>query len=269
MLILVGELINTSRPQVKEAVEKKDQALIRELARRQHEAGATYIDVNCGNMIKNELDVMAWLVNVVQDEVPTPLCIDSPNAEALGVGLALCKNGTPMINSISDEDERYETVLPLIKRYHAKAVVLCMDSTGMPETADDRMKVVNQLYQKLTKEGIPDDHLYFDPLVKPISSVATAGTEVLNTITITSIKTLYPQVHFMCGLSNISYGLPNRSLLNRLFVVQTMALGMDGYVLDPTNPKMMRDITASITLLGQDKFCGKYIKAYKKGLLAE
>ncbi len=267
MLTLVGELINTSRPQVKEAVEKKDEALIRSLAQKQDEAGATYIDINCGNMVKNELEVMAWLVNIVQDEVSTPLCIDSPNAEALDVGLSLCQNGTPMINSISDEAERYEAVLPLIKKYHAKAVVLCMDSTGMPETADDRMKVVTHLYQKLTNEGIPDNNLYFDPLVKPISSVMTAGTEVLDTIK--SIKSIYPNVHFMCGLSNISFGLPNRSLLNRLFVVQTMALGMDGYVLDPTNLRMMRDIIASNTLLGQDKFCSQYIKSYKKGLLAE
>jgi len=265
MLTIVGELINTSRPAVKEAVINKDEAYIRELARNQEKLGATYIDVNCGNMIKNEEETVAWLVNIVQDEVDIPLCIDSPSAKALEVGLSLCKNGRPMINSISDEDERYDAVLPLIKKYNAKIVVLCMDSTGMPVTADDRMKVVKNLYTKLAKEGIADDDMYFDPLVKPVSSVGTAGQEVLNTVK--KIKEDYPEVHFMCGLSNISYGLPNRSILNRLFVVQTMTMGMDGYVLDPTNTKMMAGIITSTVTLGLDSYCGKYIKAHRKGLL--
>lgn len=265
MLTIVGELINTSRPQVKEAVEKRDASFIRALAGMQESAGATYIDVNCGNLVKNEPEMMEWLVNTVQNEVKLPLCIDSPNAKALDAGLALCKNGIPMVNSISDEMERYDTVLPLIKKYHAKVVVLCMDNTGMPNTVDDRMKVVHNLYHKLKKEGLADEDMYFDPLVKPISSVATAGIEVLETIR--QIKNYYPKVHFMCGLSNISYGLPNRSILNRLFVVQTMAMGMDGYVLDPTNQKIMADITTSTALLGRDAYCGKYIKAHRKGKL--
>ena len=265
MLTIVGELINTSRKAVKEAVMNQDKAYICDLAAKQARAGATYIDVNCGNMINNEEETMEWLVNSIQDEVDLPLCIDSPSATALDVGLALCKNGRPMINSISDEDERYDSVLPLIKKYDAKIVVLCMDSTGMPVTADDRIKVVQNLHDKLSKEGIFDDDMYFDPLVKPVSSVGTAGIEVLDTIK--KIKTDYPDVHFMCGLSNISYGLPIRGILNRLFVVQTMTLGMDGYVLDPTNLNTMADIVTSKALLGLDNYCGGYIKAHRHGLL--
>lgn len=265
MLTIVGELINTSRAAVKEAVINKDEAYIRELASKQAKSGATYIDVNCGNMINIEEETMKWLVNIVQDEVDIPLCIDSPSAEVLEIGLSLCKNGRPMINSISDEDERYAAVLPLIKKYNAKVVVLCMDSTGMPNTSEDRMKVVRNLHAKLSKEGVADEDMYFDPLVKPVSSVATAGAEVLDTVK--KIKEDYPDVHFMCGLSNISYGLPNRSILNRLFVVQTMTVGMDGYVLDPTNTQMMAGIIASTATLGLDSYCGKYIKAHRKGLL--
>ncbi|MDD4691648.1 MAG: methyltetrahydrofolate cobalamin methyltransferase [Eubacterium aggregans] len=266
-MTIVGELINTSRKEVKEAVANKDEALIRRLAREQADAGATYIDVNCGNLIGHEVEVMEWLVRLVQDEVDTPLCIDSPSAEALEAGLALCENGCPMINSISDEEERYDSVLPLIKKYNTKIVVLCMDSTGMPVTAEDRMKVVKKLHAKLAAEGIADEDMFFDPLVKPISSVTSAGIEVLDTIR--AIKRDYPDVHFMCGLSNISYGLPNRSILNRLFVVQTMTLGMDGYVLNPTNRRMMADIVTATALLGQDNYCGKYIKAHRKGLFDE
>ena len=265
MLTIVGELINTSRPAVKEAANNRDKDLIIDLAVRQAKAGATYIDVNCGNMINNEDEIMEWLVNTVQSAVEIPLCIDSPSASALGIGLSLCKYGRPMINSISDEEERYDAVAPLIGKYDAKIVVLCMDSTGMPVTSEDRMKVVHKLHEKLTQEGVKEDDMYFDPLVKPISSVTTAGVEVLETIKKTKME--YPNVHFMCGLSNISYGLPNRAILNRLFVVQTMTLGMDGYVLDPTNDKTMADIITAKALLGMDNYCGGYIKAHRKGLL--
>lgn len=262
-LSLVGELINTSRPAVKEAVNIKNESYIRKLAFSQTKAGATYIDVNCGNMIDKEIEIMEWLVKIIQDEVSTPLCIDSPNPKALEAGLELCKS-TPMVNSISDEDERYNAFLPLIKKYNTKIVALCIDNAGMPVTADDRMKIVHNLYSKLKKDNIADEDIYFDPLVKPISSITTAGAEVLSTIR--QIKDSYPNVHFMCGLSNISFGLPNRSLLNRLFVVQTMALGMDGYVLDPTNKEMMVDIIASKALIGNDPYCSDYLKAYRNGL---
>ena len=141
MLTIVGELINTSRPAVKEAAKNRDKDMIIDLAIRQAKAGATFIDVNCGNMINNEEETMEWLVNTIQSEVEVPLCIDSPSATALDVGLSLCKYGRPMINSISDEDERYDSVLPLIKKYDAKIVVLCMDSTGMPVTSDDRRRL--------------------------------------------------------------------------------------------------------------------------------
>lgn len=263
-MLIVGELINTSRKAIKEAVENKDAEYIKKIAVEQAEAGATYIDVNCGTMVNNEPEVMAWLVNNVQEAVQLPLCIDSPNPEALEAGLALCKSGQPMINSISDEKERFEKVLPLVLKYKAKVVALCMDDTGMPNTADDRMRVVRSLYAKLTEAGVPDEDIYFDPLVKPVSSVETAGTEVLETIK--QIKAEYPKVHFTCGLSNVSYGLPNRAILNRLFVVQTMTLGMDGYILNPTDKAMMGTIFASLALLGQDSYCMNYLTAHRNGL---
>jgi 5-methyltetrahydrofolate--homocysteine methyltransferase len=191
------------------------------------------------------------------------LCIDSPNPKALEAGLELVKYGTPMINSITDEGPRFDEIIPLVQKYKAKIVALCMDDSGMPETAADRMKVVDSLYSKLTAAGVKADDIYFDPLIKPVSSVGTAGVEVLETIKL--IKSQYPGVHFMCGLSNISYGLPNRKFLNRLFVAQTMTLGMDGYILNPDDKGMMAIIYATKTLLGQDEFCMGYLGAHRKG----
>ncbi len=263
-MLIIGELINTSRKAVKEAVLNKDADFIKKLAQEQYDAGADYIDVNCGTMVNNEAEVMVWLVNCIQEQVEAPLCIDSPDAAVLDAGLALCKYDQPMLNSISDEDDRFDSILPIILKHKAKVVALCMDSTGMPETAEDRVKVARNIYNKLTKAGVADDDIYFDPLIKPVSSISTAGIEVLEAIK--QIKSEFPDVHFTCGLSNISFGLPNRKVLNRLFAVQIMAIGMDGYVLDPTDKEMMGSLIASTTLLDQDEFNCDYLKAHRKGL---
>lgn len=263
-MLIIGELINTSRKAIKEAVAKKDANYIKQVAREQFEAGANYIDVNCGTMVNNEVEVMEWLVNTVQEAVEAPLSIDSPDPKVIEAGLKLVKNCQPMINSISDEKERFNRLLPLVVKYNAKIVALCMDDTGMPNTGEDRVRVAKSLYQKLTEAGVPEDNIYFDPLVKPISAVEKAGVEVLESIKY--IKTLYPNVHFTCGLSNVSYGLPNRKVLNRLFVVQTMTMGMDGYILNPNDKEMMGVIYASQALLGQDSYCMNYLTAHRKGL---
>ncbi|EGO63015.1 methyltetrahydrofolate cobalamin methyltransferase [Acetonema longum] len=263
-MIIVGELINTSRKAVSEAVDNRDARYIQQVAGEQAAAGANYIDVNCGNKVSNEVEIMEWLVNTIQAAVEVPLCIDSPNPAALDIGLKLAKYGTPMINSITDEAERFNAVIPLVQKYEAKIVALCMGDGRMPETAAERMLVVQSLYDKLTSAGVRDEDIYFDPLVKPVSSVGTAGLEVLETIRL--IKAQYPKVHFMCGLSNISFGLPNRKYLNRLFVSQTMAMGMDGYILNPTDKGIMNVVYASKALLGIDEYCLEYLAAYRQGI---
>ena len=263
-MLIIGELINTSRKLINEAVENKDADYIKKIAFEQVEAGAQYVDVNCGTMVFNEVESMEWLVNTVQEVVQVPLCLDSPNPQAIEAGLALCKYGQPIINSITDEKERFEAILPLVLKYNTKIVALCMDDSGMPETSEDRFKVAQSLYTKLTAAGVKEDDIYFDPLVQPISSNDQAGIGVLETIRL--IKEQYPKAHLTCGLSNVSYGLPNRKILNRIFVTQTMAMGMDGYILNPTDKEIMGVVYASKALLGQDSYCMGYLNAHRKGL---
>jgi cobalamin-dependent methionine synthase I len=263
-MLIVGELINTSRKAIKPAVENRDAAFIQDLAKKQVEAGADYVDVNCGTMVFNEEETMAWLVETVQSAVSAPLCLDSPNAKALEAGLALVKNGQPMINSITGEKERFETILPMVLKYKAKIVGLCMDDSGMPETAAERLKIADKLIGDMVAAGVPEDDIYIDPLVKPVSTGDMAGVEVLDTIY--AVKQKYPNVHGICGLSNISYGLPNRKILNQVFMIQTMTKGMDGYILDPLDKTMMGFVYASQALLGQDQFCMNYLTAHRNGL---
>lgn len=266
-MLIVGELINTSRKAINEVVEKRDAEYIKKIAMEQYEAGADYIDVNCGTQVFDEVETMEWLVETVQSAVQAPLCLDSPNPKAIEAGLALAKFGQPMINSITGETERFNQILPLIQKYKAKIVALCMDDNGMPDTAEERMNVAKVLYEKLTDGGVPEGDIYFDPLVKPISVAGNAGIEVLETVRLISQR--YPNVHKICGLSNVSYGLPNRKVLNRLFVVQTMTMGMDGYIFNPLDKTMMGFVRASRALLGQDPFCMGYLTAHRNGLYDE
>lgn len=264
MAFIVGELINSSRKAIKPAIESKDEAFIQDLAQKQVDAGANYVDVNCGTMVFNEPETMQWLVETIQQKVNAPLCIDSPNPKAIEVGLSLVKNGQPMVNSITAEKERYNTILPMVLKYKAKIVALCMDDSGMPETAEDRLKIATRLVSDLTAAGVAEDDIYLDPLVKPVSTGDNAGMEVLETIY--QIKQKYPKVHGICGLSNISFGLPNRKILNRVFMIQTMTMGMDAYILDPLDKIMMGFVHVSTALLAQDPFCMNYLTAHRNGL---
>lgn len=263
-MIIIGELINSSRKAIHAAIEAKDSAYLTDIVKKQDEAGADYIDVNCGSIIGKEPETMAWLVNLVQNATSKPLSVDSPDPEVLEVGLSLARNGQPFINSISAEKDRFNAIIPLITKYKTKVVALLMDDTGMPDTAEQRVIIARKLIPDLMAEGVPAEDIYLDPLVKPIGTNGAAGIEVLESVR--RIKLEYPDVHFMCGLSNASYGLPNRKILNQAFMIQTMVTGMDGYILDPLDKTMMGFYLASQALLGVDEYCMNYIQAHRKGL---
>lgn len=265
-MLIVGELINSSREAVQQAIAGRDSALIRELALKQIAAGAQYIDVNCGTRVGDEGETLQWLIRSIREVSPAPLCIDSPSAAALAAGLqAAAINGAGvMINSITAERARYTAVLPLVQQHGAKIVALLMDDGGVPETAEDRIRIADRLIGALLRDGIPPGDIYLDPLVKPVSVENNAGREVLTALR--HIGREHPEVHQICGLSNISFGLPHRRILNRIFMIQTMAAGMDAYILDPLDRTMMGLLHGSRTLLGADPYCTAYIKASRAGL---
>ena len=263
-MLIIGELINTTRKPVREAVEKKDEQFIREIAKAQEKAGADYIDVNCGTFVGTEAPTMEWLVETLLKETKLPLCIDSANPLALEAGLKKAIYGQSMINSITDEASRWNEVLPLVKKYGTKIIALCTEDAGMPKNASSRVRISGSLITKLTAAGVTMDDIYIDPVVVPISTGQNHGVDVLDAVQ--EIMKTYPRVHTVCGLSNISFGLPARHMLNRTFMVQTMSRGMDSYILDPTDKEMRGALLASQALVGHDKFCRKFITAYRQGL---
>lgn len=263
-MIIIGEKINSTLKAIRPAIENHDEAVIQELAKKQYEAGAAYIDLNAGMFINDEPEKLEWLVNTVQAVVDAPLSIDSPNPAAILKALKANKNSKPVINSITDEKERYEAVLPLILEYNTGIVALCMDDTGMPETMEDRVIIAERLIEKLTKQGIKLDDIYIDPMVRPIGTGSHYGMVAIDTIR--KVKSEFPDVHITCGLSNISFGIPARKVMNQTFLIAAIMAGMDGAILDPLDKKLMTFLYAAEALTGKDEFCMNYLMKFREGL---
>ncbi|MDD4262681.1 MAG: methyltetrahydrofolate cobalamin methyltransferase [Syntrophaceticus schinkii] len=259
-MLVVGELINASRKAIAVAIEAQNEEEIKKVASDQVQAGADFVDVNAGVFVGKEADYLQWLVKTVQDEVDAPCCIDSPDPVAIEKALAVHK-GMAMINSISLEKERYEALLPLVAGTDLKIVALCMSDEGMPETCEERVKIADKLINSLVGKNVPIENIYVDPLVQPVSTNGDFGVEFLNAVE--KIMTGFPGVHTMCGLSNISYGLPLRKHLNQNFAVMAVARGLDGLIINPLDKQMMANIIAAETLAGRDNYCMNYLKAYR------
>ena len=259
-MIIVGEKINTSRKSIEEAVRKRDAAFIAKVAREQAEAGANYIDVNAGTFLEEEVDYLCWLVETVQSEVDIPLTLDSPNPAAIAEAIKRHK-GEPMINSISLEEDRFKSLLPVITSQPCRVVALCMSETSMPTTTEERVQVGSELIKKLTGEGFPLEKIYVDPLIQPVSVDTNMGAAALGAID--KIMKDFPGVNTICGLSNISFGLPERRVINRNFLALCLAYGLSAVILDPTDQSLMTTLLTTEMLLGRDEYCGNFIDAYQ------
>ncbi len=259
-MIIVGELINASRKAITDAIRNRDVEAIQAVARQQHEAGAHYIDVNAGIFLGEEEDYLRWLVQTVQAVVEGPCSLDSPNPKAIEAALAVHK-GTAMINSISLESDRYNAMIPLLAGTDCRVVALCMSDEGMPKTAQDRLRIAERLINALVKRGIPPENIYVDPLVQPISVDGSFGSEFLKAIAL--IREKMAGVHVMCGLSNVSYGLPGRAFINQTFMSMAIAQGLDGAIINPLDKRMMATILTAEALAGRDNYCMNFMKAHR------
>jgi len=267
VMLIIGEKLNSTREKVREMIERRDSELIKDLAIRQVEGGADILDVNSSAASGNPEENIEWLVSTVQEAVAVPLCIDSPNVEEIEKGLATHNwdMGRALINSITGEKEKLDRLLPIIKRYKCAVVALVMDEHGIPDNAKTRIEIAHKLIKILTDSGVPLSDIYIDPLVIPIGTNDKNGLITMETIK--GVKEIYPEVKTIIGLSNISYGLPERKLINQIFMVLAMSCGLDAAIIDPIDKRMMAVIKTSCALLGKDSFCREYIQAYREGKL--
>ncbi len=262
MFEVIGERINTSRKKVQEAAAQKDAKYIINDVQQQQEAGANFIDVNAGARIGHETQDMKWLIETIQPIAKVPLCLDSPDPAVLEMAFQMVHQ-KPLVNSISLEKERFDTMMPFLDGKDCKVIALCMDDAGMPGSSDDIVDRATRLIVELSNINILPDSVYIDPLVQPISTDTNKGLMVLDAVR--AIKGEFPTVHITGGLSNISYGLPQRRVINRTFVTLMMDAGMDSAIIDPLDQAIMATIKTADMLLGKDQFCGEYLKGVRAG----
>ena len=261
---IIGEKINGTIKSVGTAIVERDRAFIQLLAQQQAEEDADWLDVNAGTSPERELDDLLWLIECVQDVTDVPICIDSANPEPLTQAVKAVKI-TPMINSISLERKKIEEILPVVRDNNCEVIALAMDDRGIPKDIESRLEIIEKLLEITGAEGIPREKVFIDPLVMAMATNTESGNIALQTISRTAEK--FPDVHFAAGLSNISFGLPNRSIINKAFVTLAISAGLDTAIMNPLDRGVRASILAAELLLGRDRHCKRYSRASKNGLV--
>lgn len=266
-MIVVGEKINATIPQVGDAIEGKDEGFLRDLALKQAAAGASFIDVNVGTGKHPDQEVsnMAWLVELIQKHTDTPLCVDSAGPVVLEAGLKARDGRHSMINSINATEESLNAVLPLVQEFRVPAIALAMDEKGIPMTVQGRMAACEKIIKRLDTLNIALENVFFDPLVMPLSTDVSQGLVTLEALK--ELKARYPSAKTILGLSNISFGLPRRSLINQGMLLMAMYLGLDAVIMNPLDSQLMETILTGEVITGKDRYCRRYVRASRKKLL--
>jgi len=266
-MIIIGEKINATRKSIAAAIEARDAEHILKTAADQVAAGADYLDINGGDPDpKRELENVRWLVELVQGRLDVPLCIDSANAEAMAAGLELARS-KPILNSITLEANRLAAFEPIVAERECMVVALLMADEGMPTGVEDRLERAGKLIERLTALGKRPEDIIVDPCFLPLSAQPGSGRAVCEAIA--RIRSEFPGVHVGGGLSNASYGLPQRRLVNLAMVAAAVAAGMDVAIIDPTAPQMLPMVLAAEVVSGADEWCANYIAAYREGRLQQ
>lgn len=259
-MIVIGEKLNSSIKQTRLAMENNDAAYIKALAQAQYDAGADYIDINTAMFMEQEAEKLLWTVETVA-QADGKVVLDSPSAAAIEEVLQKKPLSDFIINSITMEKERYDSFLPLIKRYNAGIIALPIDDSGIPHTAQERVEVAEKLIQGLMAAGVPAEKIFLDVLVETAATGEGPKT-ALETARI--LREKYADIHIICGLSNVSFGLPKREGLNAAFLAAAVCNGLDSAIMDITNVNLRNILYAANVIAGNDEYCIEYIGYCKK-----
>jgi len=266
-MIIIGEKINGFIPKTLAAIEAKDADYIKEIARKQEENGATYLDICAGVSSDKELDTMKWLIDLAQEASDLPLCLDS-SAPAILVETLPLANKPGLLNSVSLEEEdgvsKCDVIFPVIADTTWNVVALTIDTDGIPDPAEGKAAVARRIINQAASFGIAQDRIFIDSVV---TTLATKQDSLINfTESMKLIHEEFPKVHFTSGLSNISFGMPFRKVINMQFLSLCMAAGMDSAIMDPLSSEMLATMYATAALLGHDEYCMEYLQAYREGV---
>ena len=269
-MLVIGENINATNKVIAAAIASRDKDYLVNLAKAQADAGADFIDVNVGSgqgSKEDEKKAIEWLVDIVQEATDKPLTIDSDSPEVIEAALKKYKGDKLIINSVSAEIARLESVGRLAAENKASVIALAMGEAGIPQTAEERVAACETIMDYLTGLGMEPQQIYFDPLVIPISVDQSQGLVTLKTIE--QIKARYPDAKTAMGLSNISFGLPGRKMVNRTFLVMAAYAGLDAVIVNPLDARAMGMVKAAHMLIGKDTGCRGYLRAHRKGMVID
>lgn len=259
--VIIGERINpTGRKLLAEEMRQGDFSRVEKDALAQVAAGAQVLDVNAGIPMADEPAILAEAIQLVQSVTDTPISIDSSVVAALERGLEVCE-GKPLVNSVTGEEERLESVLPLVHKHGAAVIGISNDETGISEDPDVRFEVARKIVERAVDHGIPREDVIIDPLVMPIGAVRYAGQQVFHIVRRCRDEL---GVNTCCGASNISFGLPDRAPLNAAFLTMAIGAGLTSAITNPIEHEIRQAIMAADVIMGHDENCMIWIKASRQ-----
>ena len=260
-MIIVGEKLNSSIPKTLQALINRDSEWIVNLVKTQQASGADYLDLNTALTGKNEIDDMLWLMDLVQANSNCGIMIDSPNQDVIASCIQKVEKRKTIINSIT-LDDKFDALTDIAIQYGAGVVCLPLKGNAIPLTAYERYQNARMLIKKLRDKGIPDENIYVDVLAEAIATNDHAASTALKTIVL--VKNGFPEIRTICGLSNVSFGLPDRMKLNSVFLSMAIQNGLDSAILDITSETVKSTLAAANALVGKDEYCINYIDHCRK-----
>ncbi len=260
-MIVVGEKLNSSIPSVFRAFEEKDTEKIRSLASLQLAGGAEYLDVNAAACMDRELDTLLWASREALS-LGAKLMIDSPDGEIVERALSELKFSDVIVNSVTLESDRFNKTMDAVVSYGTKIVALPIDDSGIPQDAESRTALSVELIEKIRERGIADENIFLDVLIQTLGTDHECGRVALDTIR--AIRAKYPDIHIIGGLSNVSFGLPKRAVLNGAFLTAAITCGLDAAIMDSANADLRFTMRAALLANGYDEYCMDYLDAYRE-----
>ena len=261
-MIIIGEKINGSIPSMGKAIAERNEEWIKDIAKKEAESGADFIDC-CASVDVEEVETLHWMIDLIQSVTDTPISVDSPDARVCVEAMKFCKK-PGLVNSVSGEGDKIDVVFPVIADTKWEVMALLCDDSGIPKCAADRIRVLDHIMAKAKEYGIAESRIHIDPLVEMLCTAEDGIAMVVEVMQY--IKAHYPKAHISGAISNISFNLPYRKILNIAFAVLAINAGMDSAVMDPLNRDLRGAIYAAEAMIGEDYMCMEYIGAFREDI---
>jgi len=255
-MIIVGEKLNSSIPRMQELMREKNTEAIKQIAIDQQNAGANFLDINTAIFREDELEILKYVLDIVIQNTECGIKLDSPSPAVIEEAIKLISNREVIINSVTLQD-RINELLPIAKAYNSGVVCLPIDKDGIPKTAEKRVDNSLKLIKILEQAGIKKDKIYIDVLAETLAVESESAVTTINTVA--ELRKVESEVHIICGVSNVSFGLPKRASINAAFLTTAIFAGLDSGIVDITNEQIQSTIYIGELVAGKDEYCMEYL----------